>query len=255
MRRSWLIVLFVSVLIGTLIVTMPLSFVLDMAGVRKTGVDWQRVEGNIFKGEITGLSHGSQSLGSVTLELRPRELFAARLGYAIEVTGPAIEGAAVLAIGRKTAVLRDVNGSADVGRLIYLVGDIRNVGGSIDISDAEVDLNTSNLKCSGADGLIASNLLDRLAGSLANQSASQLSGNIACVGGALTLLMEGIINQTDPVTLDGVLSAQDRSRVEITVRTQDALLAAGLDRYGFEQNGDDFVIRQEVVTIGGLING
>lgn len=255
MKRFWLIILFVLVLVTTLVSTMPLSFVLEKSGVRETGLSWQRAEGTIFKGEITGLAYASQPLGKMELSFRPRDLLSGRLGYAIHLDGPAISGTANIAVNRSVARVSGLNGKAAVNQLVYLIGGVRIAGGEIKISDADIEFDIAAKECAAAAGRVTSNMLDRLAVTLADQNASELAGNIACGSGALTLLMEGVINRTDPVTLDGVLSANDRSRVEVKVQTLDVALAAGLDLYGFEQEGEGYIMRQEVVALGGLING
>ena len=255
MKRRGLSIIFGLVLATTMVATTPLSFVLDRAGLREAGFNWQQAEGTVFKGKLTGFSYGFQPFGTVELDFRWRDVLTGRIGYAVDIDGSAIDGSAIVALGRTSAALSDMRGAARIDQLRYFVGDVRNAGGRIEIADANIEFDTSQLECTSASGMVSSDTLSRFASRLANQSASELSGNIACESGALAISLEGLINQNDPVMLDGVLSAKDRSRLEVKIRTLDAALAAGLGLYGFEQNGDDYIIRQEVVTIGGLING
>lgn len=255
MKRGWLTGLFVLLFFGTVIATMPLSFVLERAGLRQAGLNWQHTKGTIFRGEIIGLSYGTQSLGSLGLNFVATDLFSARLGYQVDLNGPGMTGVSKVSLGRNKIIFKDLNGAADINRLAYFVNDVRSVGGQIELSDINIDFDTDEKNCTSASGRIVSNVLERFAAALAKQRAEDILGDIGCVAGALTLGMEGVTESEDRVTVDGVLSASDRSHLEIKVHTLDAVLGAGLELYGFEQRGEAYILRQEIVTIEGLING
>lgn len=255
MKRAWLTIIFVLVFIGTLIGTMPLSFVLERAGLSRAGLNWQHAAGTVFNGEITGLSLGTQFLGTLHLSFKPRALLGGQLGFEARLDGPAITGTADISFRRNGADIADLNGAARIDKLAYLAGDVRALGGEIEVSSMDADLNLAELACIRASGEVRSDMLERIARDLADQQASDLTGKIGCRSGALTLSMAGIASQSDPVTVNGELSAKDRSWVEVQVSTFDAVLGAGLDLYGFEQTGDVYIMRQEIVKIGDLING
>ena len=55
MKRFGLICLFVFVLLGTLIATMPLGFAMERAGLRNAGLTWVTAKGSVFDGSTPQL--------------------------------------------------------------------------------------------------------------------------------------------------------------------------------------------------------
>jgi len=241
MRRLFLLILFVVVLIGGLFAFTPLGFVLGQSGVGGLGVGWAKVDGTLTKGRISGLYVGTQPIGDVSLELRPLSLLSLQPSYNVQWGGAGGQGTAILTLSRSALTGKDLRMRQEIGALEGLDPAVRAMGGSLDVSDAAFRLTQTG--CESASGTISTNTLTSLAAQYGRQFG-QVSGPISCDTGAFIIALEGASNADDRVYVDARAALTGQSEFSTRVQTQDAQIIIALTQIGFERRNGEFVYAQ-----------
>ncbi|MEO0882946.1 MAG: type II secretion system protein N [Pseudomonadota bacterium] len=248
MRIITLVLLFVVTLIGSLIATMPLGFVLDRTPAKQLGVDWAQVSGTVFSGQIFGMTAGAQQIGDMTLKLSPMALVSGRVRYRIAWNGVPGSGSADLAVGRDALAVSDLNAVIDIEPLVGLDNEVRRIGGSASIRSGEVQF--ARNACVQASGQIATNVLARAAASY-GQSGGELSGVLACDGPMLSIPLSGSSDDGDLFDAEFRIGLAEASSFATRVETSNPELSTLLTLRGFErENG--ILTYNRTVRIGGI---
>lgn len=251
MKRSWILsAVFVLVFLGATLGTLPLGFVLDKAGLRQAGLQWESARGSIFSGDVSGLSFAYQPIGTLSLKARPDALLTGKLAYTFHLQGAVGNGKGVVKLGRNQIQLDGFSGKFSASELVYLAPDIRQTKAHMDLQDVTVHFR--NNVCHEASGRLVSDVLAKLAQLKAGLGASELSGTLKCDGPVLLALMAGRLQEGDRVTAAARLGLREASSVEVHVQTSDPVLSGGLLAYDFSPEGQDYVYRRQMRLIEGL---
>ena len=250
MRSIFLSVLFVLVLIATLIVSAPLSYVLDKSGLRGIGLNWASAHGSVFKGEVTGLRFGPQPIGIVKLDAQFGALLKGRLKYRFELQGVAGVGVGAVTLGRNQFELSGLDAEISVSNLVGIANEVRAANGIATVQGGTLKL--KNGLCETAAGEISTDLLSKFATEQYNRTAGELSGDVSCDGEMVLLQMSGALEATDTVSLHVRAGLAEVSSVQVQVQTDDPVLEAGLATYGFQAQADGYVYQQDASFIRGV---
>lgn len=240
-KRTAIGILFGVSLIGTLLVTMPLSFALERSGVRNAGLSWQSAQGTILNGSLTGVRIGVQPVGVVNLKLRPSALLTGSVSYEMQWAGGAGTGNGVVGLGAKRIAFEDVTANLQLDQLVGLVAEARRAGGRLTINAESVVL--QNGDCLEAAGTVSTDAVTRFAASY-GQAAGEFTGSLSCDGPMVLLDMSGDVGQ-DIATAQLRVGTAEASSLEARVEQAEPDIAAALLFYGFETDGDDVIFRQE----------
>lgn len=241
MRRLFLLILFVVVLIAGLFAFTPLGFVLGQSGVGGLGVGWAKADGTLTKGRISGLYVGTQPIGDVTLELRPLSLLTLKPSYDVQWGGAGGQGTAVLTLSRSALVGDDVRMRQEIGALEGLDPAVRAMGGNLDVTEGAFELTQAG--CASASGTISTNTLATLAAQYGRQFG-QVSGPISCEDGAFVIALEGSSDANDRVNIDARAALTGQGDFSTRVQTQDAQIIIALTQIGFARENGEFVYAQ-----------
>lgn len=245
MRKLFLLVLFVVMLIGALFAFTPLGFVLGQSGAGSLGIGWAKADGTLLKGRISGLYVGTQPIGDVSLELRPLSLLALRPSYDIQWGGAGGQGTAILTLSRSAISADEVRMRQEIGALEGLDPAVRAMGGRLDVTDGAFRLTQAG--CETASGELSTNTLSTLAAQYGRQFGD-ISGPISCEDGAFILAMEGSSQANDRVFIDARAGLIGQGDFSTRVQTQDAQIIIALTQIGFARENGEFVYRQSRST-------
>ncbi|MEO1188141.1 MAG: type II secretion system protein N [Pseudomonadota bacterium] len=241
MRKLFLLILFIVMLVIGVFAFTPLGFVLGQSGAGGLGVGWAKADGTLMKGRISGLYVGTQPIGDVSLELRPLSLLSLRPSYDIQWGGAGGQGTAVLTLSRSALIGNDVRMRQEIGALEGLDPAVRAMGGSLDISDGTFRLTQTG--CSDASGQLSTNTLTTLAAQYGRQFG-EIAGPISCDNGAFVIAMEGSSEANDRVLIDARAALTGQGEFATRVQTQDAQIIIALTQIGFVRENGEFVYRQ-----------
>lgn len=241
MRRLFLLIIFIVVLVAGLFAFTPLGFVLSQSGVSGLGVGWAKTDGTLMKGRISGLYVGTQPIGDVNLELRPTSLLSLRPSYDIQWGGAGGQGTAVLTISRNALTGQDVRMRQEIGALEGLDPAVRAMGGQLDIDNGAFKLTRTG--CETASGQLSTNVLATLAAQYGREFGV-IEGPISCDTGAFVLALEGSSQANDRVVIDARAALTGQGEFATRVQTQDAQIIIALTQIGFERENGEFVYRQ-----------
>jgi len=241
MRKLFLLILFVIMLIGGLFAFTPLGFVLGQSGAGSLGVGWAKADGTLLNGRISGLYVGTQPIGDVSLELRPMSLLALRPSYDIQWGGAGGQGTAILTLSRSAISGDDVRMRQEIGALEGLDPVVRAMGGSLDVADGSFRLTQTG--CASASGQLSTNTLTTLAAQYGRQFGD-VAGPIRCEDGAFILDLEGASPSNDRVFIDARAALTGQGEFSARVQTQDAQIIIALTQIGFARESGEFIYRQ-----------
>lgn len=241
MRRLFLLILFIFMLIAALFAFTPLGFILGQSGVGALGVGWAKADGTLMKGRISGFYVGSQPIGDVSLELRPFSLLTLRPSYDIQWGGAGGQGTAVLTLSRNALVGEDVRMRQEIGALEGLEPAVRAMGGTLDVADGAFRL--TQMGCERAEGRLSTTTLTNLAAQYGRQFG-EIAGPISCEDGAFVLNMEGVSQADDRVAINARANLAGQGEFATRVRTQDAQIIIALTQIGFRRENGEFVYQQ-----------
>lgn len=249
MKRFFLILLFLLVLIGTLVLNTPLSFVLDKAGAQTAGLRWSTAEGTVFKGRLSGASFAGQQIGDIALQTRLRSLLTGKLGYDVVWQGTPGQGSGSLIIGRRGFELTDFNGQVRLDQLRYLASEIRATGARLTLREAFVRFDNGD--CADANGSVSSDVLTRFAERF-GQDAGVFQGTLACDGPMLQVAGMGDFGLEDEITAALRIGVKEVSSLEAMVRTLDNRIGGALIAYEFEPVAEGYMFKRDFSVLEGL---
>ncbi|MEL7480867.1 MAG: type II secretion system protein N [Pseudomonadota bacterium] len=242
MKRLLLFLLFVVVFFGAMILTTPLSFVLEQSGARSTGLRWDGVSGTVFNGQVSGVSFGRQPIGNVSVSIRPSDMLKGRVAYHARWSGLPSVGEATLAVGRNSVAVSDLNTTVAVEHLVGLADDVRRAGGNASISSASVTFN--GRACASASGAVSTDTVSRALATY-GVTGGLLSGTLSCDGPMLSLPVSGSVDTGDRIEAEMRFGFTEPSSVEARVETSSPDIGNLLAFQGFEPRDGAYVYRQE----------
>ena len=249
MKRFFLIILFLLVLIGTLVINTPLSFVLDKAGAQTVGLRWSAAEGTVFQGKLSGASYAGQQIGDIELKARMATLVIGKLGYDVIWQGAPGQGNGTLIVGRQSFELADFNGQVRLDQLRYLANEIRATGARLTLREAS--LRFADGACSEAAGDVSSDVLTRFAERF-GQDAGVFQGEITCDGPMLQVDGMGDFGVEDEITAQLRIGMKEVSSLQALVRTLDDRIGGALIAYEFEPVAEGYMFKRDFSVLEGL---
>jgi general secretion pathway protein N len=225
MKRGRMI-LFVSVLLLSLILFMPLSLALSMFGLTAQGLSARAASGTIWSGRLAEARIGEIAVGDAAVGLKPISLLAGRLS--IDMQGALGRGILTsmksgFAIDNATAKLSTAKTFAP----IPLDG--------LDLANVSVAFVGG--KCEAAQGRVRATFTGDVGGL---SLAQGLSGAARCERGALLL---PLVSQSAMERLSLYLQGDGGYRAEFLVRSTDPAMAGKLGAAGFAPTPGGFVLR------------
>lgn len=189
MRRSLLILLFLTVFIGSLIASVPLGFVLQQAGLKERGVDYRHTAGTIWNGKVHDILVAGQPIGDVSFKTQPLALVGGALAVNLNVDGPAGAGRGKARVGLDRAIMvTDLVADIDVQGLSRLEPRLRQAPARLSATIKTLRL-SSNGACRAADGTLQTDILKALGGRYAWEGPV-LSGTLSCDADQLLVALE-----------------------------------------------------------------
>lgn len=250
MRRIWvLIILFFAGLAVFMTVTLPLSFVLEKAEIERAGLSWQSASGTIWHGEVAALSYAGQPIGNVEIKARFLTFLKGGVGGDFKLAGPAGNATGSFSGGRARFQLDKLDGTVMLGNIVFLRPDIRRVDGGIEMREGHIEFEDG--RCTGASGTITSDVFTKLAAAY-DMTASQLTGEIACLEGDLAVTMTGTLEDGGIARFQARLSFDKPSTARVHLQTGNADLALGLAEYGFAEDATGLVWQEEFSFLEGI---
>ena len=241
MRTLLFLILFVLVLLGALVATTPLGFILQQSGIGSVGFGWAKVDGTLVKGRISGFYVGTQPLGDITLELRPMSLLTLQPTYDIQWGGAGGRGTGVLTISQNKLTGREIRMQQEISALEGLDPAVRMMGGSLRLSVGMFVMTQSG--CEDASGTLSTDTLSTLAAQYGRQFGT-ISGPVSCEAGGFAVDMSGESEVGDRVDIDAKAYLPNGGEFTTTVETQDAQIVLALTQVGFEREDGRFVYRR-----------
>ncbi len=238
---------FLVVLVGAIVASTPLSFVMERAGAEAYGLNWREARGRVWNGRLDGLAFGAQPIGDVQLRIRPGALMSGRLSYRIDWSGPPGRGTGIVTTGAGGVALEGLRAEARVEELRGLTDVVRAAGGFVRVR-ADV-LRFSGGRCDAARGTVATDVLANLAAAV-GKSFGEIQGAIACDGAMLLIPAEAVSGAGDEFEATLRAGFAETSTLKATARTADPDFAAALSSLGFDFEDDAFVYRRQA-NLGG----
>ncbi|MEM7767984.1 MAG: type II secretion system protein N [Pseudomonadota bacterium] len=242
MRRLIGLSLFAAmVFVIALVWTAPLSVVVDEAGLARRGISFERAQGTIWSGDLLGVRIGNQPVGQVSLELKPGAMLAGRLGYDMDVRGPAGQGRGDVAMPLGGGVtIRNMVADINLQAIERLEPRLRQVPATVSLTLPELVTDRA-MGCRRVDGRLRTDLLEKLGTSL-NWAGPAMAGVISCDGDGRYQLALANVGGEDEIALDAVASPQTASyTAEARVRTTNRRVADTLLLLKFQRDGDQFI--------------
>jgi general secretion pathway protein N len=217
------IFLFVGFLLLALILLMPLSLALSMAG---DGISARAATGTIWSGKLVEARVGRLPLGDVSVGLKPLDLLQGRVGIGMQ---SAFGRGTMTSSGRDFAasgVTANLDGAALFAPLPIDRIDLANVSAAFESG-----------RCKRGEGRVRATF----SGDVGGLSLAQgMSGVARCDGPALLL---PLVSQSAMERLNLHLQGDGGYRAEFMVRSTDPALAAKLTASGFVPAPGGFVLR------------
>lgn len=235
--------------LGCAIAMLPLQVVLSQVGDRLPGLKWTQVQGTVWSGRISNFGYGAQTLGDVTVKLRPLSLLSGQLGYDLQVNGPAVRGAGNLSIGSQVVHVSVPQATSNVSELVGLNDTVRRAGGIVRLTNLEVALEREG--CRLARGLVYTDTLVFL-GNRYQQAFPELSGALTCSQSMLHLTLDGASEGGIAVSIEGTAGLVAPSRLRAVVEGATGETAMALGALGFARETGQYVYVREAVLTGGM---
>ncbi|MAV49708.1 MAG: hypothetical protein CME93_01970 [Hyphomonadaceae bacterium] len=221
------------VFLSTVIVSMPLGFVMNRIGAGNFGVGWAQVEGSVFKGRINGVFTPSQAIGDIRLNLRPWSLFGGVVEYDFDWGSSGGRGSGVVGVSPNALRFDNVRFRHSLSAIEGMSSSIRMSGGDIRVTDGMVELDLSG--CRQARGQIVSNALTKAAISY-GKNFGPITGTLACDQGYFIAEMQSVSPAGDRIDISSRFGLLGDANVAVDVMTSDFEIIALLQRFGFELN-------------------
>jgi|GEM_PF-2106920 len=216
----------------------PFAAVVVMLGLERAGISYDRAEGTLWRGRLTGVHWRDTYVGDAVMRPLPFSMLLGRLSLDMTLEGGLVAGRGIVSRGIFAPLtIRDAEITADLAALPVMV----KLTGHIQASLAEVALGPRG--CLRAKGRLST---DALTHGFVDTPwrGPVISGEVTCEDGALLLPLSG----TDGVQKVGVLMKvrPDRSfDVRVELDTADPAMTQLLPVLGFRRDGGALVLKQE----------
>lgn len=211
------IAFFLAAFLFALIALLPLRLAVAWLGLEEKGFAARETAGSLWLGAFSEAQFGDVRVGDLQARLRTLPLLLGRARIDLDRSGGTDPFEGAVTVSRHGFGVDDLSAALDVGGNLPVEG--------LDVSDLSVRFAAGT--CVAAEGLVKARLGPALA---AASNAQGLSGDARCDGGALLLPLR---SQAGTEALDLRLLGNGAYRAELTVRTADTALAAGLAAAGF----------------------
>lgn len=239
--RKWIYAAFAGIVfLSTIIVSMPLGFILDRVGFGSFGIGWAQIEGTVFKGRINGVFTPRQAIGDIRLTLRPWSLFGGVVKYDFDWGSSGGRGSGAIAVSTTSLRFNDVRFRHSLAAIEGMSSSIRMSGGDIRLSNGMVEFDSTG--CRQARGQITSNALTKAAMSY-GKSFGPVTGTLACEQGDFVAEMSSESPTGDRISISSRFGLLGDAVVEVDVTTSDLEIIALLQRYDFELNDNVWTYR------------
>lgn len=233
---------FLTVGVGVLVATMPLSFVLDRSALSERGFSWTVAQGTVWNGRVSGLYRNTQSLGDVQMGLRAGDLLRGKISYNVDLNSPAAHGTSLVDIKSASRLrAREMNLGVSLASLDGLDTRIRDMGGWLHVQDADILFDQNG--CREASGTVRSDIVTNIAAAF-GQVWPEASGEIHCESGWVLMSMKATGPLGEEFTARGKIGPGPAS-LEARVDNAGQELGYGLAMAGFVPDGAGFAYRQK----------
>ena len=237
MRRLLLTVTFLTVFVGTLIASVPLSFAMRSSGVTAYGVSWQQARGTIWNGQVTGLGFNGRWVGSAEGDFSFVRLLTGNPAHLVSWSGPEGHGRAL--VGFSGNALRVEQGQAvlsfDATRISAIFPQQ-----SVSMRLSNVAMKVGRQGCRAASGKAATDAFTQIS-SAYGATWPDLSGSLTCESGELVVSLEGQAADGTHIAAKAWLNGGGRLELwDVPEEQTSALLLAG-----FTQDAGKYVYLQQ----------
>lgn len=234
--------LFLTIGVGVLLATMPLSFVLERSALSERGFSWVLAQGTVWNGRVSGLYRSTQSLGDVQMGLRAGDLLSGKISYDVDLNSSAVRGTSLIDIKSASRLrARQMNLDVSLSALNGLDTRIRDVGGWLHVQDADILFNQNG--CQEASGTVRSDIVTNMAAAF-GQVWPEASGEIRCESGWVLMSMTATGPLGEEFMARGRIGPGPAS-LEARVDNAGQELGYGLAMAGFVPDGAGFAYRQK----------
>lgn len=186
-RLLLLPLLALGITIGVLVFA-PLSKVLDISGIRRSGVDWTSASGTVLDGRLEGIAVNGARYGDASARLLPGHLLTGTLKFAVDWTGPSGRGTGQMTFqSPKSIGLYDYDLDLDLMEIEQAAKWIQQSGGRITMQGETIRFKDS--ACHTATGTARSDVLERNRAILGD-GWSEMQGELRCEDGDLVIPLE-----------------------------------------------------------------
>ncbi len=231
--------LFVLITALTLIVTAPLSFVMERARQSAPAISYAATTGTIWNGDVNGLRYGVQSIGNVSIRTQWTALLVGQLKSDFQLTDGGVVALGNLTAGLSGALsLNDVQVRGRTSDLMTLREEVRALDGEFTLNLSELVVKSGN--CQRATGRVWTDTLGKLEPTY-GWAGPELSGPISCENGKIAIRLSSPDDEADKMRAELLigLDATGTFRAEIDNPTNDVAQAATI--LGFVTIGDQMV--------------
>lgn len=248
MRALLLGLVFVLVLAGALVSTVPAALILDRSGLKDRDVSWATASGTVWDARVSGLSVARQPVGEVSARLLPGALLGGRIAHAVSVTGPALIAAGQTRLAMDAVGVEDLNVQVQVAELYSLIPELRAIGGTVRVREARLRL--AGGRCLEASGTISTDVIPRAAERF-GRVFPPLEGQLSCADGSLRADLQSVAETGESVRVEASVSMQGQAELTARVSTQDTAFRGALSSFGFAPNGPDMIYGYRTNTVRG----
>lgn len=188
MIRLFLLPLFALGIAAGLLAFAPLAVVLDVSGIRRSGIDWTSATGTMLDGRLEGITANGASYGDAAARLLPEHLLGGAMKFAVDWTGPSGRGTGQMTFqSHKNIALYDYELDLDLMEIEQAARWIQQSGGRIALQGDIIRFRDN--ACHDARGTARSDVLERNRAILGD-GWSDMQGELRCEAGDLVIPLE-----------------------------------------------------------------
>jgi hypothetical protein len=241
--------IFLAVFAITLVVSTPLSPLLQLAAVERHGFAYDRATGTLWGGEVAGLRVGRERLGDVRVALAPRSLLAGRVRAGFQIRG-AMRGRGEAEYGLDgTWLVEEATFAVSMTDLGRLHPELKDRGGELYVALDRAQLDARRT-CLSAEGRARTDVLSRGIGGLADWRGPVLEGEIVCEAGNVVVRLAGA-DERARVVAEARIDLATGSTFIATVETADPDMRLALAALGFAEREGSFAYSSDTVFSDG----
>lgn len=186
-RLLLLPLLALGIAIGVLVFA-PLSVVLDISGIRRSGLDWTSASGTVLDGRLEGIKANGSTYGDASARLLPEYLLTGTMKFAVDWIGPSGRGTGQMTFrSHKNIALYNYDLDLDLMEIEQAAKWIQQSGGRIAMQGNIIRFKDN--ACHEASGIAHSDVLERNRAILGD-GWSDMQGELRCEDGDLVIPLE-----------------------------------------------------------------